>query len=298
MIYSTIHTSDGTIGIIHIGLGLVGAAIDQAFTPYLIDRNVYKLDWSNQEQLLTTISEVLIEIPNAQAYEIIWSAGKAGFSASQEEISIELDSFNHIMRLLSHSLRSKITRFWLISSAGGLHEGQICVNNKDQAEPKRPYAWLKLQQEKLVQSVWNSHIICRVSSVYTISNLSGRMGLVAVMMLNAIQHRVTTLVGGESTQRDYVLDRDIGSSIFDAIRSRSKSQGIQYFISGTPLSIKTIKNSIENITFKKLYVKYAKHQSNATSITFSPSLKSPIFHSSPFNANMKRLYYSITSNRI
>ena len=299
MICSTIQTQSGLIGVIHIGLGLIGAAIDRTLAPDIIDRKVYKLQWSSEAKLIATINKALDHLDgDIRSYEIIWSAGRAGFSASQEEVAAELVSFRQINKLLYGRLGCEFTRFWLMSSAGGLHEGQICVNSSDQATPKRPYAELKLQQEQLVQTLWSAHVICRVSSVYTVANLSGRMGLVAVLMLNAVQHRVTTLVGGESTLRDYVLDKDIGRSVARAIRNRAVKEGIQYFVSGRPLSIKTIKNEIENITLKKLYVKFSKIQSNATSITFLPQMRSEMFYTTPFNANVKQLYHNITRQHI
>ena len=166
MICSTIQTQNGSVGVIHIGLGLIGAAIDHALAPHLIDRREHKIKWSSEDELLATITEALDSLDrDIQTYEIIWSAGRAGFSAIKEEVALELDSFTMINRSLHNRLGAASCRFWLMSSAGGLHEGQVCVNSSDKATPKRPYAELKLRQEQLVQSLWPAHVICRVSSV-------------------------------------------------------------------------------------------------------------------------------------
>lgn len=298
MISGRLNTDSGDVGIIQIGLGLIGRAIDRELEPHILGRKTRSLDWSNIDEMTSQIRTTLKDLQDLSHITVIWSAGKAGFAATQKEVDAELKTFIALAQALKQSSAGHEMEFWLMSSAGGLHEGQICVSDGANVKPQRPYGWLKLQQEKTIQSLYDRNVICRISSVYTIDNLSGRLGLVAVLMINGIRHKVTTLVGSESTLRDYILDRDIAKGICYGIRRGQVRGGIHYLISGTPMSIKMIKSEIEQIIMKKLYLKYAADQSNAASITFLKSLRSPLIKHTSLSSNIKHLYNTIVSHQI
>ena len=276
---SKLSATEQNVGIIQIGFGLIGTAIDQALSPYTEALASHQVKWQTINSTIKQLDSLFNNLKGLSHLEIIWSAGKAGFSADDNIVDLELNLFRQFLEGLNVSTQSFKTRFWMMSSAGGLHEGQTCVSSAEDISQLRPYSRLKYEQEKLVSELFPNHMICRISSVYTVNNLSGRLGLLPVLMLNGIQHKVSTLVGNESTLRDYVLDKDIASSISNQIKQRSDVKGIHYFINGSPTSIKTIKEKIESIILKKLYIKYASVKSNAANITFLKGLRSDIFHS-------------------
>jgi len=73
------------------------------------------------------------------------------------------------------------------------------------------------------------------------------MGLIPVLMQNGIQHKVSTLVGSESTLRDYVLDYIKYASVMQNSANISflKSLKSETFTSTPMLSnIKILYNSI------------------------------------------------------
>lgn len=294
---SKISTPRGEVGVIQIGFGLIGTAIDKALSANIILHNSHAIQWDNISATINQLDELTSSLTSLDEIEIIWAAGKAGFSADNKTVDAELLLFKSFVSALHQSLGARVTRCWMMSSAGGLHEGQICISSSTDVIQARPYSRLKYEQEKIIKSHFKHHIICRISSVYTVDNLSGRLGLLPVLMLNGIQHKVSTLVGSESTLRDYVLDKDIAKSICQQILYQPTTCGIHYFVNGSPTSIKTIKEKIESIILKKLYIKYASVKSNAANITFLKDLKSEIFHSTPLSTNIKQLYHSLLSHR-
>ena len=292
---SKFSTDNRTVGIIHIGFGLIGQAIDTALSVRTIEIGQFKIDWGKTDHIPTLMDNLVQRVVGIDEIEIIWAAGRAGFSTDSPQANLELSFFELFLNALKDELSGLSLRCWLMSSAGGLHEGQICVSEGMEINQSRPYAILKRQQELLVRSLFDRHVICRLSSVYTVDNLSGRLGLLAVLMRDGIRHKVSTLVGSESTLRDYVLDRDIGKYISEGILNRSEHQGIQYLVNGSPQSIAMIKLLIERIIMKKLYIKYAPVKSNAANITFQPKIKAEGFYNSDLSSNIKILYNSLLS---
>jgi len=266
---SKLSITDKKVGIIQIGFGLIGTAIDQALSPYHSTLATHQVQWQSIDSTINQLEDLFESLQGLTHLEIIWAAGKAGFSTDDDTVDSELDLFRRLLEGLKLNAAAYITRFWMMSSAGGLHEGQTCISSAHEIRHLRPYSRLKYQQEQIVTRLFPNHLICRISSVYTVDNLSGRLGLLPVLMLNGIQHKVSTLVGNESTLRDYVLDKDIAASISHQITQQTGVTGIHYFVNGSPTSIKTIKEKIE---------------------------RSEIFHSTPLSTNIKLLYNSLLSH--
>lgn len=295
MVFSVLKTAERRILIIQLGSGLIGKAISGQLEHNNKVIIKHKVNWAQIQQSTDWLSNISFSKTDYDKVEIIWAAGKAGFAATEAQTNIELNNYTYLVTKLSESTALIPTRFWLMSSAGGLHEGQTCVSPASKLNPSRPYAYLKLEQEKIVQKYFGHCVLCRVSSVYTTHNLNGRLGLIPVLMKNGIQNKISTLVGSESTLRDYILDKDIATYIVRHISAQSTLSGIQYLVNGSPVSIRTIKNYIEQITLKKLYIKYASTKQNAENITFLKSLKAPTFRSTPLLSNIKILYNSLLS---
>src|ERR1700749_2729600 len=102
---------------------------------------------------------------------VLWSAGCAGFAASDCEVAEELRSHSavtHEVERLSEKI-SGPTVFHQVSSAGGLFEGQRVVNDKTEACWLRPYGRLKHLQEQNVRRM-NAAIVKRT---YRLSSVIG-----------------------------------------------------------------------------------------------------------------------------
>lgn len=285
----------GNILSILIGKGLIGSAIEKFLSTDMNLLQEFKMDWSDVDGSIKRFKALPISFEKYDKLEIIWSAGKAGFLASEEETAIEKRNFSKWISVLQMLNKQQNIRLWLMSSAGGLHEGQVCVNEQSGLSIKRPYGELKLYQERLIEQSFKNFVICRISSVYTTYNLDGRMGLLPVMIKNCIQNTVMTLYGSESTLRDYVLDEDIASFVSLHIKEGSKLHGIKYLVAGFPLSILTIKSYVEKISLKKLFVQYIFKGANAENISFMRSLKADNFNVSSLETNLKILYNRVLS---
>jgi len=284
-----------------LGLGVVGRAIFGELKKQYVVNASGKLNWSSLSDCKQTLTNFIADhiSKDSEQIDIIWSAGKSGFSASAEEADQDLRFFEAIVDFLSEKIREQAVsarqRFILISSAGGLFEGQTGISSNSEPDPKRPYGWLKLQQEAVINShgYFDEIALVRLSSVYTISNLSSRMGLIPTMVSKAIRQDSISIYGTETTLRDYVLDEDIGRYVVGMLSD--ELPGTVFVIDGKPYSIAEIKNLLESISGKKVYLKYALLKSNAANMSFSQSLRARGFKPSNLPTNLRLLYFNLLS---
>ena len=211
--------------------------------------------------------------PNSIA--LVWSAGKAGFFASQEDIDRELESYHVVLSLLEKlSLRFPTIKVecHLLSSAGGLFEDQGLVDISTQPSPKRLYGHLKYEQENLLAKLDSdiAKYIYRPTSVYGYSGPGKRMGLIPTLISNGIQNQTSTIVGSLNTLRDYVFNDDIGNHIAAQICSeeRMTETDIRLLASGKPSSIFEIQHFVERVIRKKVLLNFlaSPETDNATDI--------------------------------
>ncbi len=285
--------------VIIIGLGLVGSAIFEELRKRYNCTARKKLDWSSIDHCSDVINEIFNDdLPNEiDRLDIIWSAGKTGFLATENDIAVDLDLFEKFNALLRDSAsqhpKTLKVRYILISSAGGLFEGQTNVGGDSNPNPRRPYGKLKLQQEAYVKiAKWIDTPVClRLSSVYTVSNLSSRMGLIPTIVSRAIRQNFVTIFGTEMTLRDYVLDEDIGRYVSENIDKPMPEEA--FIIDGKPYSILEIKGIIEHIIGKKVYLQYSLQTTNASNISFSPNINARGLNPSNLRTNLRVLYKNL-----
>ena len=209
--------------------------------------------------------------------DIIWAAGRAGFSSSLEHIIPEMDAFKNVLgfaRDLSGRAEIAGHSFHLISSAGGLHEGQRRVDSTSRPRPMRPYSYAKLEQERLLMASPPRirKMIYRLSSVYGFSERGGRLGLINTIIHNSIRHRPSNIFGNALTIRDYILAADIGTFVANQVFGYDMKSRTFTLASGKPTTIFEILNRLEKIMHRKLLLKFDTMQVNATHISFSPSI--------------------------
>lgn len=275
------------------GNGLIGSSIVRHFL-YQDDVVMQKVsfDWTNTrqgEQDAKSIFEIvkrqlsqLSEDKNIQTnIAFVWSAGKAGFSATKESTDIELASFRIVLALaekIYQQFPDNSYSFHLLSSAGGLFENQGMVDNTTVSSPNRPYGQLKYDQEELVLAVDQNVVkyIYRPTSVYGFSSLGQRMGLIPTLIANGYKNQTSTIFGSLSTLRDYVFNEDIGRHITKNLfpAAHNSEVNIQFLATGKPSSIYEIKYSVEYIIRKKIYLKFVTNPEtdNSVDITVNSSI--------------------------
>lgn len=289
--------------ILIFGLGLVGKAISNELGKSLELKAARKLNWTSLTDCQKTISEILDTFfkDHINKLTIIWSAGKAGFSATEDQITHDLEFYRLLHDFMGPEVKERFSDckidYRLISSAGGLFEGQTAINQESVVEVQRPYGRLKLEQERYIASAeWvDFYSNIRLSSVYTISNTSGRLGLIPTIMKQAIQQKEITVFGAETTLRDYVLDLDIARYVSDHIDAENLPKEV-FLIDGKPSTIQEIKIMIERIIGRKIYLKYKLEKTNSSHISYSPNIKPKGFNTSELNANLRLLYNQLLFN--
>ncbi len=274
------------------GAGLIGSSIYEA----IIQRGNYQIipmpfEWNNLEQcrndaegilkLLTRLLQNSLQNGCASpAMAFVWSAGKAGFTASEKCMEEELTCFMDVLTLVQRIMEKfpAINFFFHhISSVGGLFEGQKLVDCQSCPVPKRFYGLLKYKQESLLlqQDSLLKKTIYRPTSVYGVVNNRNRMGLIPTLIVNGIQNKVSTIFGNLSTLRDYVFSHDIAFFISESLFTCPISPSVPtYFLgSGKPSSIYEIRHCIEKIIGKKIYLEFRStfETENTSDITINSS---------------------------
>jgi UDP-glucose 4-epimerase len=217
------------------GAGLIGSAIHQS----LVKTDCYHTEtlpfsWNDtleQRKDIDVIGERLMEVLEHQCdakryagrLSFVWSAGKGGFMSPEEDMERELESYTRVLDLfnyLNKKYPESIFDFHLLSSAGGMHDGQRFVENTDTINPCRPYGRLKQSQEQLLKIARPSinYMIYRPASVYGYMGPASRLGLIPTLLYNSHYNKVTTIYGNLNTLRDYVPSTDVGKYISDRIR--------------------------------------------------------------------------------
>ncbi len=291
--------------VVLFGLGVVGGSIREhlllnGFRPLYAPL----MHWGNKESFqddLRLLDDRLTDLAHhesaATKLRIVWAAGKAGFSASEDDTVGEWINYEQTLSMFTTQWVPRFPQgasFFLVSSAGGLFEGQRNVGDRSQPSPMRPYGFLKLRQEKLLQDAPPAfqRYIYRLSSVYGYIEPSKRMGLVPTLLLNGIRYGVSRVLGNISTLRDYISSDDVGKFICGEVLSADPvASGRPVFLAaGKPTSISEVKVLIERMIGRKLYISYDYNQTNFLDITFSSGALPERWQSVDLGVGINRVY--------
>ena len=132
-----------------IGLGLVGHQIVREMTLQFRATETLSVAWDSSQNIIDTLSGY-VQRHSARALDVVWSAGKCGFGASDSELESEFGVYQSVMSWLADQPMQ--TRVNFLSSAGGLYEDAGLVTAIDDVAPARPYGHWKLKQEQLFRT--------------------------------------------------------------------------------------------------------------------------------------------------
>ncbi len=265
------------------GSGLIGGSLLQSLegrTNWQHSRYAY--DWSSESQRQKTLTDVAsalrhiydVEKDNEHQLDVVWAAGRAGFSATQDSIDAEhacfQQVFDHFERLARSGIKCDV-RFHLVSSAGGLFEGQRLVSRQSVPAPQRPYGFAKQAQEAVVLKDGRKMkpYIYRPSSVYGFNRVGDRIGLIAALISGAVRHQETVIFGRMSTLRDFVLANDVGEFLADKIMSSDVQSGTYLLASGKPTSMTEVIALVQKRMDRPLQLRYKLGDTNVADNTFS-----------------------------
>jgi len=274
--------------VIIFGVGLIGKHLAQSLLRsfYVIAKNL-TFSWgegkdrTNEKIAIIHSIDQLVENGRHHSeadfscrIDFVWSAGKGGFFMREIEARSELSSFLDVLAITDHvcaSYPKYLVRFHMLSSAGGLFEGQRNVKLNSIPCVKRPYGAMKLEQEHLLTSK-NTMIqfIYRPSSVYGFAGLSHRLGLIPTLLWNGLNNKLSSIFGTPDTLRDFVWAQDIGEFISNIILSQITISNCFILASGKPSSLFEILKRVENILNKKIYYHFTNDgRTNVEHNTFS-----------------------------
>lgn len=261
------------------GLGLIGRAIRRRLLrggratwielPY---------DWQDptlRQRQTEELEDRLHSLPGQWHRHIatVWAGGRSGFGSDDEAMAEETARLEEVIRL-SERLRDRLPEarhdFHLLSSAGGLFEGQILCDHNSQPRPLRAYGRGKMAQEDLLQqsSAFDAVRIYRPSSVYGAAR-SGRIGLISTLLENGLTGRASTIFGGINTLRDYVWVEDIADYVAKTVtRPGPASAATAFLASGKPTAMCEVVGAVEQMIDRPLKLKYVATLTNARDMSF------------------------------
>jgi len=250
-----------------VGLGLVGRAVAASLSLFgtkICSAGAPAINWSDPDSVVNAVGQVVNS--SSDRLELIWCAGRSGFSADDSELAAEYEVFDEIVELLVKA--HKNLAISLVSSAGGLYEGSGGASNRDKpVSPLRPYGKWKLKQENLLQQRVAISRIYRVSSVYGVSSRKSRYGIVNALLESTYTNRPALIYAQASTLRDYVSNIDVGKHIVSQLRNDQNL--VEIIASGRPTSIDMLANLIKRVSRRNLKVTYRAGVDNDKDIIFS-----------------------------
>lgn len=271
------------------GVGLIGNHIVQELLrcSYILARtaNYSWLDGESRAYQGIEISEHIKSAVNGSnkspiqrescRIDILWSAGKGGFSMTESDISVELASFSDVL-CLTQSLQTNHpkcqVRFHMMSSAGGLFEGQRNVDTNSTPYIQRPYGSLKLKQEELLSSRTNLvQYVYRPSSVYGYSGLNRRFGLIPTLLWNGARNKFSIIFGSPDTLRDYVAARDVAEFVANIVKSKNSVSTKFILATGKPTTLHEVSRRVQRYLNKQILLRYIKDGGNSAHNTYSRS---------------------------
>lgn len=270
------------------GLGLIGARLARHLQGLGYDTAAeLPFSWGKRQARGRELSDIAACLgapgPGAQGrqrLDIVWSAGQGGFDMADDQAKRELADFGDVLDLAADMAKNpaqRAVRVHLLSSAGGLFEGQRNVTLSTPPAPKRCYGMLKLRQEQVLSQVAEvARIVYRPSSVYGFSGPGKRMGLIPTLLANGARYQVSTIYGAPDTLRDYVSVQDAAQFMARQVEGAQGGSRTMILASARPTSLSEVLCAVETTLKRKIFIAYRGDAScNTAHITFSPHALPP-----------------------
>lgn len=266
------------------GMGLIGRSVFAALKNELAPScHYFPFSWDHDDDrdrqvthILKHVAQICSSTEQHPQFDIVWSAGKAGFAGSAEEFVSEQNAFESVLSLV-HRLKSlgnsSGIRFHLFSSAGGLFEGQRNVDATSEATPLRPYGVVKINHESRLLDLPREIVRCtyRPSSVYGYVGPRGRIGLIVAALQAVLENKTAHIFAQPDTLRDYVFAADIGRFLKVKIMDPPTTSQSYLLASGKPTATLELIALIERVMDRRLSVRFELSADNTMSNTFRVS---------------------------
>ena len=182
MIVATLPAEEGPHEVLLFGVGLIGSAVLATLERGARALRTVPYDWTDAASRRRARPEIASCLsPEARTVSVVWTGGRSGFGSDRDDMARETSLLQEVLEL-ADMVRGRAPRarhaIHVMSSAGGLFEGQTFCDAGSTPVPLRPYGEGKLDQERLARAREGEagvHIF-RPSSVYGVSP-SGRVRL-------------------------------------------------------------------------------------------------------------------------
>jgi len=236
-----------------------------------------------------------------QEWIIIWAAGHATVTSSQEECNQELAVFESFVRLVSQQLTSH-GRFFLASSAGGVYAASANppFNAGSPTSPASPYGYLKLAQEHVVDSGFtNEKVVTTIAGRF--SNLYGPgqdltklQGLVSRLVLAGLTKQIMSIFVPLDTLRDFIYVSD-AAEVVRVILEMQDPPSIVVIASGEPKSLGAVVTQVKDVLRVNIPISYGEHASSSgqsPDLRLQPTIA--CINLTPFPAGIKSVILDLT----
>jgi UDP-glucose 4-epimerase len=256
-----------------VGTGLIGQkAIQVAKMMMSTSRSTHvQFDWSDTKNIAAELIDRVNEeiITGNSRIEIIWCAGKGGFSATTEVMEKEFHAYQFIVQNLFSSYHDKKT-INLVSSAGGLYEGVNGTVEKDTPPcPVRPYGEWKLKQENMLEEMRVNYRIFRPSTVYGLAQQGRRKGMLSVLISNTINNKPTDLHAFPDTLRDFVYVGDVARKMVGSALQNEATGNAEILATGRSISIQYLIQRVHRVVGRRPLIHFSPTSGNEGNMAFS-----------------------------
>lgn len=285
------------------GVGLIGRPIIQEYRRKSFSSvQKFPFDWEDIEtrskhevDILAWISASLKKA-SVGRLDIVWAAGKVGFSCTSKAANDELTAFHDVISMVSRIqqiLNPESACFHMVSSAGALFEGQRFVGRSSCPNPRSEYGHLKFEQERILRSRLRDSFFIRIyrpSTVYGLVLEKNRRGLIAVLLACAHNGQFAELYGGVGVIRDYVLSDDVARFIVSNIMAGSVISDSSMLVSGKPTSMYEVIQAVQEVTGKALYIGIHHAQHNDSNNSYQTSIFPKNWRPTGFRIGLQTTY--------
>jgi UDP-glucose 4-epimerase len=249
--------------------GLLGGALTRRFPESF---KASPIAWSDTNQSIADLRKNLAlfaqDLPKACVWQILWAAGHATVTSTQQECDRELDVFRTFVEDVNRTLKGP-GRFFLASSAGGIFAGsnEAPFTSISNPCPISSYGFLKLEQEKVLFKEMDSQpevqiLIGRFSNLYGPGqDLSKLQGLVSRLILAALTKKTLNIFVPLDTLRDFIYVDDAAEVVAD-ILTTPEPHVLAIIASGEPRSLGSVIAQVQDVIRLKIPITYGHHPSS------------------------------------
>lgn len=291
--------------------GLFGSAITRAAhrRGWVLFRSS-SVPWSEPEKTFVVIAEDAArfetELAVSEPWGIVWAAGRATTTSSDDTASTEFSVFTRSIQRLNELFAVRPGgSFLLASSAGGVYAGceHPPFDSSTTPSPVGVYGRLKLEQEKAAQALLTNAkalVIARIANLYGPGqDLSKLQGLISRLAYASVTKEPLTMFVSLDTLRDYVHVDDAAEATLHWLSCASEAVEIRIVASGRPVTLGYVIGQMKNITKTRIPIAYGMHASAAAQahdLRLLPD-RDPIFDKehpqTPLSAGMKGVYQDL-----